>query len=417
VLKKVIVIGGGPAGMMAAYTAAKAGSKVVLLEQNEKLGKKLFITGKGRCNVTNNAEMDIHFKNIVSNAKFLFSAYSKYEKDQIMSLLEENGCALKVERGERVFPVSDHSSDVISALQRALKNAKVEVVLHTKVKEIAWEEGVCKGVILQSGKHMDSDAVIIATGGMSYASTGSTGDGYDFARNLGHAIMEPKPALVPLETREEWVPDLMGLSLRNVEATLQIGKKIYYKELGEMLFTHFGVTGPLMLTASSIYQKYKDKGEATVAIDLKPGLSKEQLDDRLIREFEKHNNKHYKNSLDELLPQKMIPVIIELSGIRADKKCNEISKEERTRLCELLKHLEIHITGTRPFAEAIITQGGVSVKQVNPATMESKVVEGLYFAGEILDLDAFTGGFNLQIAWSTGALAGYSAAKETEYEF
>lgn len=417
-MRKVIVIGGGPAGMLAAYYAAKEGARVTLLEQNEKLGKKLFITGKGRCNVTNNHDIEEHFKCIVSNPKFLYSAYSQYDNHGIMELLEANGCPLKVERGERVFPVSDHSSDVINALQRALKKQNVEVRLHTKVKELMQKDGTCLGVILKNGTKLEADAVVLATGGKSYESTGSTGDGYEFAEGLGHKIIEPKPSLVPLVTKETWVPELMGLSLKNVTLSLKIGKKEYYKELGEMLFTHFGVTGPLGLTASCYYQKYKEKGDAILSLDLKPALSLEQLDARLIREFEENHNKQFKNALDKLFPTKLIPVMVELSGIPADKKCNEISKEERGHFAKLIKELQMTVVDTRPFAEAIITQGGIAVKEVDPKTMESKLVQNLYIAGEVLDLDAFTGGYNLQIAWSTGYLAGINAAKEIEeYEF
>lgn len=415
-MKQVIVVGGGAAGMVAAIYAAREGAEVTLVEKNEKLGKKLFITGKGRCNVTNNNEMEKHLLHIVSNPKFLYSAYNRFDKDSIQSLLEQMGCHLKVERGERVFPISDHASDVISALQRALKQEKVEVRLNSGVKDILYNDGRAEGVLLTNGKVVKADAVILATGGKSYPSTGSTGDGYRFAERMGHVIIEPKPALVPLVTVEEWVPKLMGLSLRNVTLTLRVGKKEYYSELGEMLFTHFGITGPLALSASSYWQKFRGKGEATILIDLKPALTVGQLDARLQREFEENHNKQFKNALAGLFPAKLIPVMVELSGIDPEKKCNSVSREERLRFGDIIKNMKLTVADTRTFEEAIITQGGVACKGIQPATMESKLVKGLYFAGEIIDLDALTGGYNLQIAWSTGYLAGTNAAKEEKDE-
>lgn len=415
-MKQVVVVGGGAAGMVAAIYAARGGARVTLVEKNEKLGKKLFITGKGRCNVTNNHEMEKHLLSVVSNPKFLYSAYNQFDKDSIQSVLEQMGCHLKVERGERVFPISDHASDVISALQRALKQETVEVRLNSEVKDILYRENQVDGVLLSNGKSLKADAVIVATGGKSYPSTGSTGDGYDFAQQAGHTLVEPKPALVPLVTVEEWVPKLMGLSLRNVTLTLRVGKKEYYSELGEMLFTHFGITGPLVLSASSYWQKYRCKGEAVVIIDLKPALSVAQLDARLLREFEENHNKQFKNSLAGLFPAKLIPVMVELSGIDPEKKCNSVSREERLRFGDRIKNLKLTVADTRPFEEAIITQGGVACKEIQPATMESKLVKGLYFAGEVMDLDALTGGYNLQIAWSTGYLAGTNAAKEEKDE-
>ena len=415
-MKQVVVVGGGAAGMVAAIYAARGGARVTLVEKNEKLGKKLFITGKGRCNVTNNHEMEKHLLSVVSNPKFLYSAYNQFDKDSIQSVLEQMGCHLKVERGERVFPISDHASDVISALQRALKQETVEVRLNSEVKDILYRENQVDGVLLSNGKSLKADAVIVATGGKSYPSTGSTGDGYDFAQQAGHTLVEPKPALVPLVTVEEWVPKLMGLSLRNVTLTLSVGKKEYYSELGEMLFTHFGITGPLVLSASSYWQKYRCKGEAVVIIDLKPALSVAQLDARLLREFEENHNKQFKNSLAGLFPAKLIPVMVELSGIDPEKKCNSVSREERLRFGDRIKNLKLTIADTRPFEEAIITQGGVACKEIQPATMESKLVKGLYFVGEVMDLDALTGGYNLQIAWSTGYLAGTNAAKEEKDE-
>lgn len=405
-MKKCIVIGGGAAGMMAALAASGNGMEVELLEKNEKLGKKIYITGKGRCNVTNDCEPDTFFANVVSNPKFLYSAFYAFDPSCIMDLLQENGCALKVERGNRVFPVSDHSSDVIRTLQKALSEHKVKISLQTEVKNLILEDQVCRGVELSNGKKCMADAVIVATGGMSYASTGSTGDGYRFAQQAGHSVTEKKPALVPFTVKENWALSLQGLSLKNVEVTVMDGKKQIYKNFGEMLFTHFGISGPLILSASSYYAKKYYGKEVQLYIDLKPALTKEQLDKRILRDFEEKQNKQLKNALDGLLPAKMIPVIIQLSRIKADKFVHDITKEERLLLVDLLKKLPLTVTGTRPFNEAIITQGGVNVKEVNPSTMESKITKNLYFAGEVLDLDALTGGFNLQIAWSSGYLAG-----------
>ena len=422
--------------MIAAIAAADKGHVVTLLEKNEKLGKKLFITGKGRCNVTNAADMDVLFGNVCTNEKFLYSAFYQYDNRAVMDFLENAGCPLKIERGERVFPVSDHSSDVIAAFQRELKKRDVEVLLNTAVKQLLVEElpteefnrdcaEECNentgkknvkdkgstqkitGVELANGKRINADTVILCTGGLSYPSTGSTGDGHKFAEETGHKLVECKPALVPLETAEKWCYDLMGLSLRNVHLRMCNGKKEIYQGFGEMLFTHFGVSGPLVLSASSFYSKQK-KGETKLYIDLKPALDMEQLDKRLLRDFDENKNKQFKNTLNGLFPTKLIPIMIELSGIDPDKKIHDITKEERKNFAGLIKNLPLTVTGTRSFTEAIITQGGVSVKDVNPSTMESKKVKGLYFAGELLDLDAMTGGFNLQIAWSTGYLAGSS---------
>lgn len=407
-MSKVIVVGGGAAGILAAIGAAENGHKVVLLEQNEKLGKKIFITGKGRCNVTNACEVEKLFENVITNPKFLYSAIYGFDNAAIMALLEEAGCPLKIERGERVFPVSDHSSDVIAALQRILKKKQVEIRLHTKVKSLWIEENHICGVVLKSGQKEASDAVIIATGGLSYPTTGSTGDGYQMAQEAGHTIKECHPSLVPFETVEGWCRELQGLSLKNVNLTMYDGKKEVYQGFGEMLFTHFGVSGPLVLSASSFYGKCKKKEDVTLVLDLKPALSEEQLDKRVLRDFEEAQNKQFKNVLNGLFPAKLVPVMIKISGIEPEKKVNEITKEERKNLVHLTKHLTMQMSGTRDFNEAIITRGGIHVKEVNPSTMESKLVEGLYFAGEVLDLDALTGGFNLQIAWSTGYLAGSS---------
>lgn len=407
-MSKVIVVGGGAAGMLAAIAAAENGHKVVLLEQNEKLGKKIFITGKGRCNVTNACEVEKLFENVITNPKFLYSAIYGFDNSAIMTLLEQAGCPLKVERGERVFPISDHSSDVIAALQRILKKKQVEIRLHTKVKKLWIEENHICGVVLGNGQKEVADAVIVATGGLSYPTTGSTGDGYQMAKEAGHTIKECYPSLVPFETVEGWCRELQGLSLKNVDLTMYDGKKVVYQGFGEMLFTHFGVSGPLVLSASSFYGKCKKKEEVTLVLDLKPALSEEQLDKRVLRDFEEAQNKQFKNALNGLFPAKLVPVMINLSGIEPEKKVNEITKEERKNLVYLIKHLTMQVSGTRDFNEAIITRGGIHVKEVNPSTMESKLVEGLYFAGEVLDLDALTGGFNLQIAWSTGYLAGSS---------
>ena len=406
--KKCIVIGGGAAGMMAALTAACDGVDVELIEKNEKLGKKIYITGKGRCNVTNDCEPDAFFANVVSNPKFLYSAFYTFDPSQLMELLQKNGCALKVERGNRVFPVSDHSSDVIKTLQKTMIDKKVKISLHTEVKSLLIEDGTCCGVELSDGRKVKADAVVVATGGISYASTGSTGDGYRFAQESGHKMVETKPALVPFTVKESWPLSLQGLALKNVEVTLQDGKKQIYNGFGEMLFTHFGISGPLILSASSYYAKKYYGKEVQLYIDLKPALTKEQLDKRILRDFEEKQNKQFKNALDGLLPSKMIPVIIQLTQIPADKFIHDITREERMILVDLLKKLPLTVTGTRPFNEAIITQGGVSVKDINPSTMESKITKNLYFAGEVLDLDALTGGFNLQIAWSCGYLAGIS---------
>ena len=407
-MKKVFVIGGGAAGMMAACQAAAGGNEVTILEQNEKLGKKLFITGKGRCNLTNAGEMDDLFANVMSNRKFLYSAFYGFDNQQVISFFEEQGLSTKVERGNRVFPRSDHSSDVIAAMKRALDRAGVRVRLHTRAEQLLTEENHVTGVQLSDDRCLLSDAVIVATGGLSYPSTGATGDGYRMAESSGHRLVECTPSLVPFETEETWVKELQGLSLRNVSVLVLHGKKKLYEDFGEMLFTHFGVSGPLILSASgSIKPKLFSEG-LKLFIDLKPALFEEQLDQRILRDFDGMKNKQFQNALVHLLPAKMIPVVIRLSGIRPEKRVNEISREERQSLVNLLKNLPLTIKGLRGWNEAIITKGGVSVKDVNPSTMESKLVQGLYFCGEVLDLDALTGGYNLQIAWSTGYLAGSS---------
>lgn len=425
-MKRVIVIGGGAAGMMAAYAAARAvgaadNREILLLEQNEKLGKKVFITGKGRCNVTNACGTEELFRNVVSNEKFMYSAFYGFDNRAVMDFFEKAGCPLKTERGDRVFPVSEHSSDIITALAGKLKEEKVHTRLHTKVKALLTEEDKIAGVLLEDGTTKEAAAVIVATGGVSYPSTGSAGDGYRFAKETGHKVIPPLPALIPFTVKEEWCKKLQGLSLKNVSVTLKEGKKELYSGFGEMLFTHFGVSGPLILSAGSMYSKSlrnrKECGTKTqLFIDLKPALSAEQLDKRLLRDFEENRNRQFKNSLGGLFPAKLIPVMTELSGIAPEKKVNEISKEERRQFALKIKNLPLTVTGTRPIEEAIVTMGGINVKEINPSTMESKKIKGLFFAGEVLDVDAFTGGFNLQIAWSTGHLAGESAGKEIEDE-
>ena len=407
-MSKVIVIGGGPAGMMAAYAASCQGHAVTVLEQNEKLGKKLFITGKGRCNITNAGDMDNLFANVMSNRKFLYSAFYTFDNEQVLSFFENQGLRTKVERGNRVFPLSDHSSDVIAALSRALKSQNVDIRLHTKVQSLLIRDEAACGVVLSDGKTVEADDVIVATGGISYPSTGSTGDGHRMAEESGHALVECTPSLVPFETKEDWVKDLQGLSLRNVTVSIYHGKKKLFEDFGEMLFTHFGVSGPLVLSASGMIKPVQFKQELCMYIDLKPALDAEQLDKRILREFDAAMNKQFKNVIGSLMPAKMIPVVIRLSGIDPDKKVNEVSREERQHLVQLLKRLPLTINGLRGWNEAIITKGGVSVKDINPSTMESKKVSHLFFCGEVLDLDALTGGYNLQIAWSTGYLAGIS---------
>ncbi len=413
-MSDIVVVGGGAAGMMAAITAGSKGHRVTLIEKNEKLGKKLFITGKGRCNVTNAADVETLLSNVISNKKFLYSAFYSFDNNALMEMIESAGCPLKTERGDRVFPQSDHSSDIIKALEKLLDKTGVEVRLNTTVREVIVEDGKAVGVrILKKNTNhtaaktmpLRADAVIVCTGGVSYPLTGSTGDGYRFAAKTGHKIVNPVPSLVPLETAEKWVSKVMGLSLRNVSLKLVCGKKTIYDGFGEMLFTHFGISGPLVLTGSCFYDPERDK-DVKAVIDLKPALSDEQLDKRLLRDFEKNVNKSFINALGELLPSGLIPVVTEIAGIDRDKKVHDITREERERFLHTLKNLTLNITGTRGLEEAIITRGGISVKDIDPGTMESKIVKDLYFAGEVLDLDAQTGGFNLQIAWSTGHAAG-----------
>lgn len=402
----VAVVGGGAAGMMAAIVAARNGHKVQLFEKNEKLGKKVYITGKGRCNITNAADLEQIFANVVTNRKFLYSAFYGFDNQQTIQFFEELGVRTKIERGERVFPVSDKSSDVIQGMQRELNRLGVKLSLQTEVVGIKQTDGQVEGVLLADGKFVSAGAVIVATGGLSYPSTGSTGDGYRFAKDMGHTVTKLSPSLVPFQIKEEFVREMQGLSLKNVALKLYAGKKKIYDDFGEMLFTHFGVSGPLILSASSFVSKYIDKQEITLVLDLKPALSSEQLDARIVRDFSEMQNKQFKNGLDKLLPKKMIPVVLSLSEIDPNKPIHSVTKEERQRIVELLKGMELHLERLRGYNEAIITKGGVSVKEINPGTMESNLVKGVYFVGEVLDLDALTGGYNLQIAWSTAYAAG-----------
>lgn len=403
--KKVAVIGGGPAGMIACGRLKERVSKVYLIEPNAFLGKKLRITGKGRCNITNIADVEEFMQNIPTNNRFLYSALYSFTNYDIISLLEEYKVPTKVERGGRVFPESDSAKDVADALKRYALGKNVEWIKE-KAISVLVENGKVTGVKLTNGQ-IDADSVIIATGGASYPLTGSTGDGYKMAKELGHTIIPPKPSLVPLVTKEKWVSEVMGLSLKNVELSLfDSNNKKLYTDFGEMLFTHFGVSGPIALSASC---HLKNVNNAYITIDLKPALSEEQLDARILRDFEKYIKKHLQNSLDELLPKNLIPVIIKVAGLDPHKEVSNITKEERKRLLDTIKNLKLTVLGTRPIDEAIITSGGIKVSEINPSTMESKLVSGLYFAGEVIDVDAYTGGFNLQIAYSTGFLAGENA--------
>ncbi|MDE7030492.1 MAG: NAD(P)/FAD-dependent oxidoreductase [Lachnospiraceae bacterium] len=459
----IVIIGGGAAGMMAAIAAASAESggenrgehhgenHVLVVEKNDKLGRKLFITGKGRCNVTNACDTEDFFQNVMEHSKFLYSAVYGFDNHAVMEFFEQAGCPLKVERGQRVFPQSDHSSDIIKALEQELRRLGVQVLLNTEVKKVktvplaekseahsveaADSEPAKKkrrgrqkqqrsskitGIEIRdrrTGKRSElrADRLIVATGGCSYILTGSTGDGYQFAKTCGHSIVPTLPALVPFSIKEDWCHALQGLSLKNVQVCLEADGKQIYSDFGEMLFTHYGVSGPLMLSASSHYvhracREGSATGEAVLLVDLKPALTCEQLDKRILREFDSNKNKQLKNVIGSLFPAKLVPVMPLLAGIDPDRRVNEITKEERERFVHTIKHIRLTITGVRDYNEAVITKGGVSTGEVSPSTMESKLVSGLYFAGEVLDLDALTGGFNLQIAWSTGYLAGRSAA-------
>lgn len=398
-----IIVGAGAAGCMAAIFAARYGKSVILFERNERIGRKLRITGKGRCNVTNNSSVQEHMNNIPVNSRFMYSAFSAFNAQDTMNFFEELGVPLKTERGNRVFPISDKAEDIVNSLYSELKKLGIKII-HSRVESLIVEDGSCCGVTTH-GKEYRSGSVLVACGGKSYSSTGSTGDGYMLAESVGHTVTELKPSLVPIVSEDKFCAELMGLSLRNVNLKLYDGEKVIYSELGEMLFTHFGVSGPLVLSASS-HIRNMQKNRYKFIIDLKPALSAEQLDARIQRDFTENLNRDFSNGIRKLLPSKLIPVIIKLSGISAERKVNSITKEERHRFGELIKAFPVSVSGFRPINEAIITSGGISVKEINPKTMESKLINGLFFAGEVIDVDAYTGGFNLQIAFSTA----YSAA-------
>lgn len=403
-----MVIGAGAAGSMAAIFAARAGNDVLVFEKNAKTGKKIYITGKGRCNLTNAVENEELIKNTIRNPKFMYSAYSAFSSNDTIGFFEKLNCPIKVERGNRAFPESDHSSDIIKALDKAMEEAGVKVRYNTPVEQLVISDdgATIKGIKLRDGKMVEADKVIVATGGLSYRSTGSTGDGYEFAKQAGHTVKDLRPSLVALEVKESFVKELEGLSLKNVRVIVKNGKKTLFNELGEMLFTRNGVSGPLILSVSSIAGDifYSEGGE--LSIDLKPALTEDELDARLLRDFTEFRAKALKNALDKLLPKSLIPVFLERTKINTEKKTGDLTKSERSVIIGLLKHFTLQVTGLRGYEEAVITKGGVSVKEINPQTMESKLVKGLYFVGEVLDVDALTGGFNLQIAWSTGVVAG-----------
>ncbi|MGP1402894.1 MAG: NAD(P)/FAD-dependent oxidoreductase [Catonella sp.] len=409
-MSRILIIGAGAAGSMAAILAAKNGHEVTVFEKNAKTGKKIYITGKGRCNITNAVENTELIKNTIRNPKFMYSAFSAFSSENVVNFFENMGCPVKVERGNRAFPVSDHSSDVIKALDKAMENAGVKVRYNTPVESlvISETESEISGIKLRDGKIVEGDKVIIATGGLSYQSTGSTGDGYKFGKQAGHTIKDLRPSLVALEIKEKFIKELQGLSLKNVKVSIKNGKKIIFDELGEMLFTRDGVSGPLILSASSIAGDLFYKEGGSLSIDLKPALSEEELDARLLRDFTEFKAKALKNAFDKLLPKSLIPVFLGRTGIDIEKKAGGLTKQERSVIINLLKHFTLEVTGLKGYEEAVITKGGVAVNEINPKTMESKKIKGLYFAGEVLDVDALTGGFNLQIAWSTGYVAGSS---------
>ena len=414
-LNEIIVVGGGPAGMMAAGTAAMKGYKVTLIEKNNMLGKKLLITGKGRCNITNSCDIDELIDNIHTNGNFLYSSFYTFSNTDLIEFFEKLGLKTKVERGNRVFPASDKSHDVVNALTKYIKSNGVLVIRQEAKKILTKGNGVI-GIETKDGSSIKGDKVIIATGGMSYPATGSTGDGYRMAKELGHTIIPLKPSLVPLVVKEKWIKELQGLSLKNVSISVfnkSNNKKRIYSDFGEMIFTHFGLSGPIVLSASAHMQDLSSN-EYILSIDLKPALTEEQLDKRIQRDFEKYSRKQFKNALDDLFPKKLIPIITRMSGIPDNKPVNQITKDERLGLVSLIKGFTLHIIGTRPIKEAIITSGGVSTDEIDPGTMESKLIKGLYFAGEIIDVDAYTGGFNLQIAFSTGYVAGFNCTKRME---
>ena len=399
----VVIIGGGPAGMMAAAQAASRGKKTVIIEKNNPLGRKLLITGKGRCNITNDCDISEFINNVPVNGNFLYSAFYSFTNRDLISMLNDTGLSTKVERGGRIFPTSDKAADVLKALMVILKNNGVKL-LRAEVKDIRCS-GDEKTVVLSDNRCIKCKSAVIATGGLSYPGTGSTGDGYRFAKKLGHTVMPLKASLVPLEISSPYIRELAGLSLKNTAVKIFRNGREYYSDFGELLFTHYGMSGPVILSASSHMRDF-DKYSYKIALDLKPALDEQTLDKRILRDFEKEKNKDFINSLDDLLPKKMIPVIVKASGVPARKKVNEINKSERRQLVQTVKNLEFDVDGLRPVREAIITSGGINVKEINPATMESKICPGLYFAGEVIDVDAYTGGFNLQIAFSTGWLAG-----------
>lgn len=404
--EKIAVIGGGPSGMVAAGFASSRHKNVKLFEKNNKLGKKLFITGKGRCNITNNTDIENFLDNVTTNKDFLYSALYSFTNTDILSLLSNYNLKTKVERGGRVFPVSNKSSDVIKAFEKFLTEKDVNIILNKEVNKIIYKNGFFV-LEFKDGSNESFDKIIIATGGKSYPVTGSTGDGYRFARYLGHSIIDLKPALVPCEVQDNWVKDIQGLTLKNISISAFIDNKKVYENFGEMLFTHFGITGPIVLTMSNIINKYiEQKRKINFFIDLKPALSLEKLDNRILRDFEKYNNKQVKNGLKDLLPQNLIPIVLKLSGIAEEKSINQITKEERNRLTKTIKNIELNFLKFRPLDEAIVTSGGVSTLEIDPSTMESKLIPGLFFAGEVIDVEALTGGYNLQIAYSTGYLAG-----------
>ena len=406
---RVLVVGGGAAGLMAAGFAAQAGARVTLFETNPKVGRKLYITGKGRCNLTNNSSVQTVLENVPVNPRFLYSALGQFTPADVMDFFEAQGVPLKTERGGRVFPVSDKAADIIDVLYAFVRRAGVTVRSETVTEVLTGEDGAVRGVRTAAGETA-GDRVIVATGGASYPATGSTGDGYRFARALGHTIVPPRPSLVPLVEAGETCQKMMGLSLKNVTLRVFENDKKIYEDFGEMLFTHFGVSGPLVLSASAHMRHFGSKAYR-LEIDLKPALDEKTLDKRLLSDFEKHKNSDFINALGDLLPRKMIPVVVELAGIDPREKVHSVTRAQRQGLVRLLKAFPVEISGARPIAEAIVTTGGVSVREVSPKTMESKKIPGLYFAGEVLDVDAYTGGFNLQIAWSTGRLAGLSAAQ------
>ncbi len=407
-MSRIIIIGGGAAGLMAAGTASELGADVIVFEKNKRIGRKLCITGKGRCNITNNCTQNIFIENVNTNPRFMYSAISNFDCADTMDFFENLGLSLKTERGNRVFPQSDKATDVVSALERFAHKSGARVISANSVKKLIISDNTVKGVVDSTGKEYECDAVIIATGGCSYPLTGSTGDGYNFARQAGHTVISPEPSLIPLCCQAEDLKDckdMQGLSLRNVGVKLFRNKKEVYSDFGELLFTHFGLSGPTILS-SSAHIKGVQSREYSISIDLKPALDFEKLDSRLLRDFDKYKNREFSNSLSDLLPSSMIPVVIRRSGIDPATRCNSITKEQRHTFVNLLKDFRFTITDTRPIDEAIITRGGVKTSEIDPATMESKICSGLYFCGEVIDVDAYTGGFNLQIAFSTGRLAG-----------